>query len=252
MFELLLNGTGDAFSRRRHGTNFLLRKGDFVLAVDCPDAYRRALLEHGFERAGGELLDVEHIDAMFLTHLHGDHVNGLEMTVAYRAMVSSAGALPLYTTPEVAQVLWEKRLQVSLGQMWDGEAHRSLGADTFFELHVVPWGVPTQLGPFTVETRPTIHHIPTAGLRIADEDAVLGYSCDTIFDREHVDWIARDADLILHESTFGKAHTALHELLELPQGVRDRMLVVHYPDEMMGADTELALGEDGRIYEVGK
>ena len=32
-------------------------------------------------------LDVDDLDAVYLTHLHGDHVNGLEMTLASLASV---------------------------------------------------------------------------------------------------------------------------------------------------------------------
>ena len=48
-FSILMNGVGDAFSKKHYGTHFLLQKNDFLLAVDCPDAYRRALAEHGFQ-----------------------------------------------------------------------------------------------------------------------------------------------------------------------------------------------------------
>ena len=54
-FDVLINGVGDAFSRRHWGTNFLCRSGDFVLAVDCPDSYRRALNTNKFAHAGQEL-----------------------------------------------------------------------------------------------------------------------------------------------------------------------------------------------------
>src|SRR5690554_3945786 len=113
-----MNGVGDAFSVMHFGTNFLVRKGDFVLAVDCPDSYRGALAANDFAHGKGAL-GVEHIDAMIITHLHGDHVNGLEMVAAYRSMVLER-RLTVYTHAEAAADLWEKRLAVSLGQMWTG------------------------------------------------------------------------------------------------------------------------------------
>ena len=102
MFEVLMTGVGDAFSTQHWGTHFLLRKDDYVLAVDCPDSYRRALRSSGFEH-NGEPLDAHHIDAMILTHLHGDHVNGLEMLACYLRFAHER-KLPLYTTQETATV----------------------------------------------------------------------------------------------------------------------------------------------------
>jgi ribonuclease BN (tRNA processing enzyme) len=78
-FDIFTVGVGNAFSTQRYGTSFILQSGGFHLGIDCPDGYRRALREHD-TTALGEDFTVESLDAMFLTHLHGDHVNGREMT----------------------------------------------------------------------------------------------------------------------------------------------------------------------------
>jgi ribonuclease BN (tRNA processing enzyme) len=238
-----MNGTGDAFSVERFGTNFICDSGEFRLAVDCPDSYRRALVENDFG------FDVDGIDAFFLTHLHGDHVNGLEMVMAFSAFALSE-KIELFTTPEVADDLWERRLACSLGQMWNGQSHEALSLSDFVNLHVVPWGEPTAIGPFTIETRRTIHHIPTAGFRLTDGEGVLGYACDTAFDRAYVDWLADGAHLVLHETSFGPAHTPLESLRELPRDLRERLLVVHMPDGFEEPD-DLTFARQGARYSVG-
>lgn len=247
-FEILVNGVGDAFSRRHWGTNFLCRSGDFVLAVDCPDSYRRALKANGFEH-GGATLDAHHIDAMFLTHLHGDHVNGLEMVLAYRKFVAG-GKLPLWTTPDVADVLWDQRLRVSLGTMFDGVYYNEMYIEDFVELGIVSWGTTERIGPFEVTTRRTVHHIPTSALRIRANGRTLGYSCDTAWDPTLIDWLA-DADTILHETSLGPAHTPLYRLLELPEELRRKLWVVHYPDSLDRPDEGLRFAKEGTVIEVG-
>lgn len=249
MFEVLMTGVGDAFSRLHWGTHFLLRRGDFVLAVDCPDSYRRALLESGFEHAG-EPLDAHHVDAMILTHLHGDHVNGLEMTACYLRFAHER-RLKLYTNPQACADLWP-RLRPSLHVLWDGEDFHEQSLDDFLDVEEVAWGEPFQVGPFEIVSRPTKHHLPAMAMRISDGDATLGYSCDTAWDPELIAWL-EGCDFIIHESSLGAAHTPLHRLMALPAELRARMIVAHYPDELAGqVIEEVALAHQGERYLVAR
>ncbi|MCK6508540.1 MBL fold metallo-hydrolase [Myxococcota bacterium] len=226
-FEIWVVGVGDAFSVRHFGTSFLLRRGDFVCGVDCPDLYRRALHTHRFQHQG-DLLDAQHLDALILTHLHGDHVNGLEMVAAYLRF-GFRKKLKLYTSKEVIQDLWDRRLSVSLGQMWDGQRYQKLSVEDYFDLEEIPWQVPVQIGPFTVTTRRTIHHLPTMALQISDGEHTFGHSCDTAYDPDLIDWLQR-CDLFFHEANFGPAHTPLERLQSLPLEIRKKMRLVHYSD----------------------
>ena len=252
MFELLISGVGDAFSTAHWGTHFLVRKDDFLLGVDCPDSYRRALKESGFEHRG-EPLAAEHLDAMILTHLHGDHVNGLEMTACHLRF-SHQRRLKLLTPPESAASLWE-RLKPSLHVLWDGEVFHPQRLEDFLDVEVLAWGEAGRrsIGPWTLITRPTRHHLPASAMRLSDGEHTLAYSCDTAFDEGLIAWM-EDADLIVHESSLGAAHTPLHKLMELPEAIQRKMLVVHYPDELIGADLGdkgLRFARQGERYLVG-
>lgn len=247
MFDLLINGVGDAFSRALWGTSFLVRKGDFLLAIDCPDSYRRALHGHGFTHKGAPL-EVDSIDAMILTHLHGDHVNGLEMTACYRRF-SGSGKLTLYTSPEAHVDLWPRRLAPSIGVLWNGQDFIQQSEEDFMDVHEIRWGEPVQIGPFTVTSHPTRHHIPTMALKISDGEHTLGHSCDTAFYPELIEWLS-DSDLILHETNYGPAHTKLSDLLALPETLKAKMMLVHYPDELEGAEVGITLARQGAAYTV--
>ncbi|MFB6374986.1 MAG: MBL fold metallo-hydrolase [Bradymonadaceae bacterium] len=244
-----MNGVGNAFSRRHWNTNFLVRKDGFVLAIDCPDSYRRALQDNGFEH-DGEPFGVADIDAMLVTHLHGDHVNGLEMVLAYRRYIVEE-KLDLYTTVPVASVLWEQRLGVALGRSWNGETYEVLGPDDYYDLTQLKWDETATIGPFDLDLRQTIHHVPTTALRISDGERTLGYSCDTAFDESLIDWL-EDADQIIHETSYGPGHTPLHELRELPEALKEKMRLVHIPDDIweLGDEVDLEFAEQGAIYEI--
>ena len=242
--KICVVGVGDAFSAKHWGTNFLVQHQGATIAVDCPDSYFRALSESGFG------VTVDDLDALVLTHLHGDHVNGLEMTLAWRKFVTKK-RLPIYTTPEVAQVLWDGRLKASIGTMYDGHKHNTMNLQDYADVHVVEWGRPTQLpGGLTVETRRTVHHIPTAALRIASDEAVFAHSCDTAWDPALVEWLAT-ADVFFHEANFGPAHTPMDKLAALEQSVRDKMHVVHYSDAVDLTDFPgLRFARQGQIIDL--
>lgn len=248
--ELLMGGVGDAFSTRHWGTHFIVRKEGFHLLVDCPDSFRRALKANAFV-LGDHHVTLADIDAVFITHLHGDHVNGLEMLLAFRAMVLQKQT-EIYTTPQVAEVLWERRLQVSLGQFWDGEKFAKNRLTDFADIHEVAWGKPAKIGPFELTTRKTTHHLPAAAMRIESADATLAHSCDTAWDPELVEWLFDGSDAVLHETSHGPAHTPIERLAELSDERRSRMWVVHYPDDIdPDAHPGLRFAIEGSIWRIG-
>lgn len=244
--EIFVVGVGDAFSTRHWGTSFLVREDDFVLAIDCGDSYLRALSEHAWPHAGA-VFGPDNIDALFLTHLHGDHVNGLEMLLAWRTFVTRK-PLEIYTTQTVAKDLWERRLQVSLGTMWDGTQHNPKTLSDYANLHVVEWDQPTSVGPFELRTRQTLHHLPAAALKISGATGTWAYSCDTAPDTELITWLS-DADLIFHETSYGPAHTPLSFLEALPQKIRSKMFAVHLPDTLLPSE-HLRFAEQGGTYRL--
>ena len=88
--NVLILGIGDAFTRRSFGSSALIRApgdpGGFVL-IDCPDPIHRVLLEATTIAGEAWKADASNIDDILLTHLHGDHCNGLESFGFYRRVL---------------------------------------------------------------------------------------------------------------------------------------------------------------------
>ena len=74
--RMLVLGVGDAFTRLHFGTSALLEGPEGFVLLDCPDLVHRAL--HEASAKAGWDVDVMSISDILLTHLHGDHCNGLE------------------------------------------------------------------------------------------------------------------------------------------------------------------------------
>ena len=247
--KLYVLGVGDTFSER-HVTHALLLEHDgFKLAIDCPDSYRR-VLKQARDRNGSEALDLFAIDDVLITHIHGDHMNGLE-GVGYFKHFAQKKPVQLHTIAPVKEGLWERRLGAPMGQLLtpDGGA-RTLAFQDYFAWNELAVTTSTRVGPFEIEARVTKHHVPTSALFVRCGSASLGISSDTAFDPTLIDWLAR-ADVIVHETNYGPAHTAYADLLGLDVAVKKRMHLIHYPDELDVAKSEIPALLEGQVLDLG-
>jgi ribonuclease BN (tRNA processing enzyme) len=245
-FEIIVLGVGDTFTERHHGTSLLLCCDGFRLAIDCPDPYR-SVLSDAAARSGRQL-SLSEIDHVLITHVHGDHMNGLEGVAFYKHFVERR-RVQLVTSPEVREAIWEHRLRASMSQLFDGKAHRTLGFDDFFQLVPLSWSEPIQVGPFSIQARRTVHHVPTSALFVRAAGRSLGFSSDTAFDPELIRFL-EPADLIIHETNFGPAHTPYASLAALPAELRARMRLIHYADSFDVAASCIRVLTEGEVLTV--
>jgi ribonuclease BN (tRNA processing enzyme) len=226
--RLLPLGVGDAFSARYYSSCVALEADGAWLLIDCPHPIRKILREAS--ATAGVTLDVEHLLAVVVTHLHADHSSGLE-GLGFYAQYVLRRRMPLLVHPRVSARLWDGHLAAGMeaAMLKPGEppAIRRLG--DFFDLVALSDADAVQVGPFAVLCRPTIHTVPTTALQIRSLDRCLGYSADTAFDTDLIDWLAA-ADLIVHEAGAGLLHTPYDDLAGLPAALRKKMRLIHYPD----------------------
>ena len=98
-----------------------------------------------------------------------------------------------------------------------------------------------------IRARRTRHHVPTSALLIEAAGRKLGYSSDTAFDPELIAFL-EPADLIIHETNFGPAHTPYSALASLPEELRARMRLIHYADSFdVGASNITPLREGEQL-----
>lgn len=231
--RLQMLGTGGAFAKKYFNNNGLLYAGDFTLLIDCGITAPLAL--HSL----GKPLD--DIDAVLITHIHGDHVGGLE-ELAFRMKYGSGRKPVLYIADKLAGPLWENTLKGGLSQ------EGVIGSlDDVFEVRLLTEGQRAQLSPgLTVELLQT-PHIPgktSYSLYLNDE---IFYSADMTFQPELLKKLVneRNCRKILHEVQLtgpGEVHTTLQELLSLPAELQKQILLMHYGDEM-----ESCLGATGKM-----
>jgi ribonuclease BN (tRNA processing enzyme) len=246
--RLISLGVGDAFSALHYSSCFLLEAEGRRLLIDCPHPIRKVFREGTL--AAGELIDVDGIDGLVLTHLHGDHASGVEGLAFYYRFVLGR-KLPVITHPDVEAKLWGQYLSGSMewSRQADGLPPAQRQQSDFIDWIPIVETQTLRHGPFTLECRPTIHNIPTIALRIGAAGRTLGYSADTIFDPALIDWLA-SADAIVHEASGGFMHTPYESLLALPKQTRAKMRIVHYPDTFDVAKSQIEALRQGRLYQL--
>jgi len=190
-------------------------------------------------------LDLFAIDDVLVTHVHGDHMNGLEGFAFYKRFVEGK-RVRLVASPEVRAAIWDERLKAPMSALWDGARFQTLGFDDYFEHVPLDWASPITVGPFRIRARRTIHHVPTSALLVEAAGRTLGYSSDTAFDPELIEFLS-PADLIIHETNFGPAHTPYAALAGLPADLRTRMRLIHYSDLFDASSSAIAVVREGEV-----
>jgi len=242
--KLIFLGTGGAFTdfRKNYHNNAVIpvSDGKYVL-LDCGATAVQSLKElgiHPWDVAG-----------VIITHLHGDHIGGLEQLIWERFYTGPNGnpgwlKTSIATTPDLLASL-RQILSPCIDEYTDsrGVVHPG-GYDALVkEKEMTPKIMKWVVGGVAFCLYPTNHVVSADGsvnkeaygVFVRDEYGLDGfyYTSDTLFNEkigeEHPD------GLIFHDCTFsprypGTVHTHYEELLTLPAEVRARIVLMHHTE----------------------
>ena len=132
------------------------------------------------------------IDAVVLSHMHGDHyLDLITYTYARRYHPSgSPGCLPVHGPSDVRE---------HIGAAFGRPVDELL--DEVYEFHPVPGPTRLEIGPFALELARVNHPVETYAMRISAGGRTLAYSADSGVSDELVK-IAREADVFLCEASY--------------------------------------------------
>jgi ribonuclease BN (tRNA processing enzyme) len=238
-------GCGDAFgSGGRNQSAYLVEAADRLFLLDCGPAALPALKRAGF--------DPGRLDAVFLSHLHGDHCAGLPFFfIEYLYQRPRSRPLIVAGPPGT-----EERLCGLFGLMYGGAAAEKEIPPTRF--HVLNPGSPAcvegiDIVPFRV---PHQTDQVSLGLKIGYDKKEIVFSGDSAWDEIFVERV-RGADLFLCECSFyehGAGNHVNFVTLEanLPRLECKQVVLVHLGEEMIarGAQPGVTLAEDGMVLEI--
>ncbi|OAB33851.1 MBL fold metallo-hydrolase [Paenibacillus glacialis] len=242
--QLQMLGTGSAFAKNYYNNNALLYDGTFTLLIDCGVTAPLALYRLG--------MSFNDIDAVLITHIHADHVGGLE-ELAFKTKFTFKRKMILYITEELAHSLWEHTLKGGLYQ--EGEIS---SLEDIFEVRLLHPLKPQYISELiTVELFPTKHIPGKASYSLYINENIF-YSSDMTFEPSLLLHLVqeRGCRTIFHECQLsgpGEVHTTLQELLTLPTEIQKNTYLMHYADDRddyLNQTGEMTFLEQNLIYEL--
>ena len=132
--ELFAVGTGSAFTMKNWQSNFVIRKNGKCLLLDCGGDIRFSLEEHN--------ITIKDIDAVYISHLHADHIGGLEWLGFCTLFNPSLPKPKIYGEANLLKELWVKSLVGGMegleGTKYTEDHGDGVLLSTYFEVHPVP------------------------------------------------------------------------------------------------------------------
>jgi ribonuclease BN (tRNA processing enzyme) len=220
-------GSGAAFTvgEENYQSNMILEYRNKKLLIDCGSDIRLSLFE--------QKLTHHELSAVFISHLHGDHVGGLEW-LAFKCKFENEGKkLPLYLSEELVHPLWNTVLKGGLSSIKE----LSATLDTFFMVHTIKNNLFTW-NDLPIKTVPTIHFcsnsviMPTYGIFFTINGENIWITDDTQFTPDHLQEYYQKADIIFHDCETSKNKSNVHahysELVNLPTMIKNKIWLYHY------------------------
>ena len=236
-------GSGNAFSDggRANAAIHVTAPGVSLL-LDCGGSALPAIKKH---------VDPATIDAIAVTHLHGDHFGGITFLVLEQHFAGRTRELVSGGPPSL-----EQRLRAEEQALYpDFFGHVQLG---FPHRTVVLGAEPTSLGGARVSALP-VRHVRLAephGLRVEVAGKLIAYSGDARW-TEHLAAVAKGADLFICEASYfdreDPAHICYRQLMEHRSEIgAKRIVLTHLGAETLARVSELELeyAVDGTLIEV--
>ncbi len=224
-------GVGSQFSSQElYQSNMVITAASGKrLLIDCGGDARYSLTECG--------LRPQDLDAVYISHLHADHIGGLEWLALSTYFASEPQRLTLFGEENLLGRLWHNSLKGGLECL----RTKRMTLSDYFDCYAVADGNQFQWEGIHFTLIKMLHIVGTDckhnsyGLLI--EPAIPGgqsvfISTDAIFQPELLQKRAAKADLIFHDCETSPYKTGVHahydELCTLPAAMRKKIWLYHY------------------------
>lgn len=227
--KLTFLGSGSAFTvgTGNYQSNMLLEapNGERML-IDCGSDARHSLYEQG--------MTYKDIHSVYVSHLHADHVGGLEWLAFTTKFDPFCKKICLYANELLVEPLWNHVLSGGLCCLTDSCPSLS----TFFEIKPIPSNGFFIWNKVKCEIIQTIHTVcgrtvtPSFGLLLNVEGCVIFITTDTQLAPNQIYHFYNKADLIFQDCETSQHKSGVHahyqELVHLEGRIKEKMWLYHY------------------------
>jgi phosphoribosyl 1,2-cyclic phosphodiesterase len=253
--KLVFLGTGSAFTLDNYQSNMLVDAPGGRLLIDCGGDARRSLAEQG--------LAATDISEVYVSHLHADHVGGLEwlgLSTYFAASKDDPSRRPLlHLRHSLVDDLWLS-LHGGMGTIQG----RVAKLDTYFDVRPIARNGGFTFAGTEFRTVQVVHYydgfeiVPTYGLLFEHAGVRVFLTTDTQVAPAQMDDFRAMADYIFQDCETARFASTVHahydDLRELETDVKARMWLYGYQDGTRPDCTKdgfLGWVEKGQVFDLG-
>lgn len=192
------------------------------LLIDCGYDVKHSLYAQGYS--------YEDMDAVYISHLHSDHIGGLEW-FGFANLFKKNRKIRLYISADQKDTLWQHALSAGMSSLQDEKAK----LETYFDVQAIEktfdWG---GCHFDLIKTEHAFSNgklLPSYGLLIHSEHKTILITSDTRHSPATLHPAYEKADLIFHDCELGgnsKQHARYEQLLSLDDSFKNKMWLYGY------------------------
>jgi len=241
-------GTGSAFTLKNYQSNYLVQIGDKRFLIDCGGDIRFALRD--------QQLSYKDITDVYVSHLHNDHVGGLEYLAFCSYFDPSKSKIRLIGHKRVIEELWSSTLRGGLKSIQG----KMVNLNDYFDILCLEDNGCFAFEDIAFKLIQVIHvmdgyaMVPSFGLmfnyyKTYEGEALSGpiilkeeqsqkvfLTTDCQFCPEQIKDFYKQSDIIIQDCETSKFPSGVHahydKLLTLPMDIKNKMWLTHYQDNI--------------------